>query len=189
MAARPVLPVRLPADLVNVKPGKLPPGLLRPIRPYGQLHWLAADAYHAMRRKALDDGIRPFKPTSAHDAYRPMSTQLGAFLTRYTTDYVPNSKSVRTYDGKKWYLRPGMAPVLPPGLGFHPLGLAVDIWDATGDRLKWLEAHALSFGFSWEFTSGAEPWHIRYVVGDRIPETVQRWKETHNAHRSSSSAN
>ena len=179
MGARPVLPVRLPADLANVTPGKLPPGLLRPIRPYGHLHWLAADAYHAMRRAAFDDGVRPFKPTSAHDAYRPLHTQLRGFLARYTTDPIPNSKSIKMYNGKRWYLKPGQAPMLPPGLGFHPLGLAVDIWGASGDRLQWLEANAVSFGWSWEFTSGAEPWHLRYVVGDRIPARVQRWKDSH----------
>ncbi|MFN9952803.1 MAG: hypothetical protein ACK55I_06865, partial [bacterium] len=71
----PIVKVVLPADLKGVKPGALPESLLRDIQPYGKLHWRAADAYHAMRAKALADGIKPFKPTSAGDTYRSLAMQ------------------------------------------------------------------------------------------------------------------
>ena len=47
MTRLPIKPVVLPADLRGVTPGKLPPYLLKPIRPYGVLHPLAAQAWEA----------------------------------------------------------------------------------------------------------------------------------------------
>jgi hypothetical protein len=51
----PIVKVTLPADLKGVKPGEVPAHLLRDVKPYGKLHWRAADAYHAMRAKAFAD--------------------------------------------------------------------------------------------------------------------------------------
>jgi LAS superfamily LD-carboxypeptidase LdcB len=179
----PIKPVVLPADLARIQPGQLPNYLLRPIRPYGQLHWLAAQAYEAMRKEAHRDGIRPFKPTSTADTYRSLAMQERGFLARYTQAPIATT-SVRTYQGKKWYLKPGLAPMATPGKSTHNLGLAVDISQASGDRLQWLLANADKFGFCWELQ--VEPWHIRYFMGDRVPLIVQRWIESH-ANRSNSS--
>jgi len=63
-----------------------------------------------------------------------------------------------------------------PGTSNHNLGIAVDIWSASGKRLEWLLANALRFGWSWELQS--EPWHIRYVAGDNVPDAVKAWKQT-----------
>jgi peptidoglycan hydrolase-like protein with peptidoglycan-binding domain len=38
-------------------------------------------------------------------------------------------------------------------------------------RLNWLIANVKKFGFSWEVVP-EEPWHIRYVCGDAMPEAV-----------------
>jgi LAS superfamily LD-carboxypeptidase LdcB len=173
----PVKPVRLPADLVNIQPGRLPDYLLKPVRPYGRLHWLAAQAYHAMRAAARQDGIRGMKPTSYWDTYRTLEIQERGFLARYTKAPVANTKSVRMYKGEKYYLKPGLAIMAVPGTGFHPLGLAVDISEASGKRLEWLLANADWFGFSWELQS--EPWHLRYYVGDKVPLKVQQWVNLH----------
>ena len=101
----PVKPVVLPADLIGVKPGMLPAYLLKPIRPYGQLHPLAAQAWEAMRKAAHADGIRPMKPTSMADTYRSLETQERGFMARYTTAPIATT-SVRTYKGVKYYLKP-----------------------------------------------------------------------------------
>lgn len=172
----PVKPILLPADLKNVVPGELPPGLLVPIRPYGQLHRLAADAYHALRAKALAEGIRPFKPTSAGDTYRTLALQKKGFLARYQQEPIAGA-STRTWEGKKWYLKAGNAPMAAPGTSNHNLGLAVDISEASKERLDWMLKNCADFGFSWEVQS--EPWHIRYVSGDRVPPAVQAWISSH----------
>ena len=57
-----------------------------------------------------------------------------------------------------------------PGTSNHNLGIAVDVANANGVVLKWLEGNALEFGFSWEIQS--EPWHLRYVAGDVTPARV-----------------
>jgi LAS superfamily LD-carboxypeptidase LdcB len=176
----PIRPVRMPADLAGQKNGQLHPGLLRTVRPYGQLHRLAADAYEALREAArpFGDQVRPIKPTSSLDTYRPLTAQERVFFARYTNEYRPNPKSIRTYNGQVWYIRNNiLAPVATPGSSFHGWGLAVDIWNASGKRLEWLLEHAQHYGFSWELQS--EPWHIRYVVGDKVPPAVQRWKDSH----------
>lgn len=178
-AARPVRPVRLPADMAKVKPGEVPPYLLRSIRPYGRLHWLAAQAWEAMRKQAHKEGIRPLKPTSVADTYRDLVTQERGFLARYTTAPISNSTSIRMYKGQRYYLKPGLAPMAVPGTSRHNLGLAIDVADAHGERLRWLEEVALTFGFCWEFRDGREPWHIVYFKAESIPARVQQWLDTH----------
>jgi LAS superfamily LD-carboxypeptidase LdcB len=167
--------VVLPADLLNAKNGQLRPNLLRAIRPLGLLHHLAADAYYAMRAAAVADGIRPFKPTSRADTYRTYQEQVALFNARYTLTPLPGRPS-KVWDGRRYWQKPNTAVAAVPGTSNHGLGLAVDIWSASGDRLDWLEANAITYGFSWEFTSGAEPWHLRYYRGDNVPKAVLEWK-------------
>jgi peptidoglycan hydrolase-like protein with peptidoglycan-binding domain len=67
-----------------------------------------------------------------------------------------------------------------PGTSNHGLGLAIDLaWydssqilgiTARMDVFNWLLLNAFRYGFSWETQS--EPWHIRYVAGDSIPQAV-----------------
>ncbi len=175
---RPVVKITLPKDLEGVKPGELPENLLRPIEGKGKLHHLAADAYEAMDEAANAEGI-DLSPTSQADTYRSLAVQEYGFYQRYTDN--PNKKQAKEkpkiYKGKAWYLKsPKLAPMATPGTSNHNLGLAVDIANASGKRLEWLARHAPRFGWSWEFTSGAEPWHIRYVAGDNVPDAVKEWK-------------
>jgi LAS superfamily LD-carboxypeptidase LdcB len=128
-----------------------------------------------MRAAALADGIRPFKPTSRADTYRTYQEQVALFTSRYTMTPLPGRPS-KVWEGRRWWQKPNTAIAAVPGTSNHGLGIAVDIADASGDRLDWLEANALTYGFSWEFTSGAEPWHIRYYRGDDIPPAVADWK-------------
>lgn len=173
-----IRPVRLPADLATVKPGFLPEYLLKPIRPYGRLYPLAAQAWEAMRKAAHADGIRPFKPTSSGDTYRDYATQLRTFHARYTTAPIDHSKSVRMFLGEKYYLKPGLAPVALPGTSLHNYGLAVDVSDASALRLAWMFDNIHKYGFCWELQS--EPWHIRYYVAEAVPTAVTEWIRSHS---------
>jgi LAS superfamily LD-carboxypeptidase LdcB len=140
------------------------------------LHPLAAQAWEAMRKAAHADGIRPFKPTSSGDTYRTLESQERAFRARYTTAPIA-STSVRSWNGEVWRLKPGLAPLAVPGRSRHNLGLAVDISDASGDRLAWLLANADWYGFTGELQT--EPWHWVYYPAERIPLKVQQFVSLH----------
>lgn len=77
-------------------------------------------------------------------------------------------------DGTKIY----GATAAVPGTSNHGVGLAIDLAIGTpqyaqplnaADRF-WLETNIDRFGFSYEST--AEPWHIRYYVGDVCPSYI-----------------
>ena len=177
MSKYPVVPVKLCSCLKGVKPGELPAKLLRGIEGKGKLHHCAADAYEAMDAAANAAGI-DLSPTSQADTYRSLETQEYGFYQRYTDTPKPAlmKQKPRIYKGKAWYLKKGMAPMAVPGTSNHNLGIAIDIKDATGNRLAWLLANEHLYGFSHELDS--EPWHIRYVAGDATPEAVKAWKAT-----------
>ena len=172
-SAFPIIKIKLPADLEGVKRGFLPETLLKEIEPYGKLHWRAAESWEAMRQKALDDGLDFFKPSSSGDTYRSYQSQERAFRQRYRLKPIAKSSS-RIFEGKKWYLKRGFAPLAVPGTSNHNLGLAVDIHTASGDRLKWMQQNIVNFGWSWEVIP-AEPWHIRLVTGDEPTEAVKSY--------------
>jgi len=176
--------VVFPRSLKNKTAGKIPEYLLKPIRPKFQngsqakLHFLAANAWHALRDAAAADGIK-LKPTSAGDGYRSLDSQLRAFKVRFVDNKDDPNVAIpyvtRTFEGKVWYLKKGFAPLASPGTSNHNWGLAVDIFSASQpDRLNWLIKNVKKFGFSWELVP-EEPWHIRYWAGDNIPEAVQDW--------------
>ena len=165
-----IVPVVLPADLKGVTPGKLPEALLRPAAGGGKLHRLAAAAWNAMVAKAKADGI-VLKPTSSGDTYRSYDLQKAGFLKRYQLALIAGT-STKSFEGKTWYLKKGMAMLATPGKSQHNLGLAVDVHSASeAKRLNWLIANVKDFGFSWEVVP-SEPWHIRYVAGDNVPDAV-----------------
>ena len=177
MSKYPVVPVKLCSCLKGVKPGELPAKLLRGIEGKGKLHHCAADAYEAMDAAANAAGI-DLSPTSQADTYRSLETQEYGFYSRYTDTPKPAlmKQKPRIYKGKAWYLKKGMAPMAVPGTSNHNLGIAIDIKDASGNRLAWLLANEHLYGFSHELDS--EPWHIRYVAGDATPDAVKAWKAT-----------
>jgi LAS superfamily LD-carboxypeptidase LdcB len=136
------------------------------------LHHCAADAYEAMDAAANAEGI-DLSPTSPADTYRTLAVQEYGFFQRYTTNVIAGQKP-RIYQGKAWYLKKGMAMLAVPGTSKHNLGIAIDIANANGPRLEWLKKNAVSFGFSWEVVP-SEPWHLRYVTGDKKPQRVLDW--------------
>ena len=170
-----IVPVVLPKDLKGIEPGKLPANLLKAVPGGGKMHWIAASAWTAMVEKAKAEGVE-LKPTSSGDTYRDYETQKKGFLTRYTLDKVDGT-STKTFEGKTWYLKKGMAMLATPGKSQHNLGLACDVHSASEPkRLNWLIANVKEFGFSWEVVP-SEPWHLRYVCGDNIPASVKAWMD------------
>ena len=160
----PVKPMKMPSDLKGVKNGRVPAKLLVKVNS-GRLHHQAAKAFHCMVIAAKKDGIS--LGTVGH--YRTFEGQEKLFLDRYqTTPTGRVPKVTRQYQGKTWYLKKGKSPSASPGTSNHGWGLAVDIANASGERLKWLLKNAVSFGFSWEVEEGpnAEAWHLRYYMGD-----------------------
>jgi len=165
-----IVPIVMPKDLKGVTPGKLPESLLRAIPGGGKLHHRAADAWNAMVAKAKADGVE-LKPTSSGDLYRTYESQLAGFKQRYVLEPVAGT-STKTFEGKTWYLKKGMAMLATPGKSNHNLGLAVDISSASEPkRLNWLIANVKDFGFSWEVVP-SEPWHLRLVTGDNPTPAV-----------------
>ena len=170
-----IVPVVLPKDLKGIEPGKLPANLLRAVPGGGKMHWIAAAAWTAMVEKAKAEGV-VLKPTSSGDTYREYELQKRGFLSRYQLAPIPG-QSTKTFEGKTWYLKKGMAMLATPGKSQHNLGLAVDVHSASeAKRLNWLIANVKEFGFSWEVVP-SEPWHIRYVCGDNVPPTVKAWMD------------
>ena len=174
-----IVPVKPPADLKGIEPGKLPGHLLRPARgeggkPCGQLHWLAAAAWAAMCEAAEKDKVL-LKPISAGDTYRSFQSQLTHFLMRYQKEPIRGA-STRTFQGVKWYKKsPKLASLAAPGTSQHNSGLAVDVHTAgEPKRLQWLVDNVLKFGFSWEVVP-EEPWHLRYTEGDNPPQAVKEY--------------
>lgn len=165
-----IAPVRKPADLEGVAPGKLPEKLLKPVKGGGKLHWRAAAAWDAMVEAAKADGVE-LKPVSAGDTYRSFESQLMAFRQRYQKEPIEGAQT-RTFEGVKWYKKdPKLASLAAPGTSQHNSGLAVDVHTASGPRLEWLIANVRKFGFSWEVVP-EEPWHLRYTEGDNPPAAV-----------------
>jgi LAS superfamily LD-carboxypeptidase LdcB len=178
MKEYPVLPLIMPSDLAGQKNGEINPALLRNINaPSGKLHHLAATAWNCLQLSAYFSGIE----LRHVGAYRPLSEQVKLFNARYESAPTGRTPQVtRTYQGKTWYLKKGVAPAGTPSTSNHGWGLAIDVANASGKRLDWLlgdgfmTSNALKFGFSWEVKSGAnaEAWHIRYVAGDKLPQAV-----------------
>ena len=165
-----IVPIVMPKDLKGIEPGKLPDSLLRAIPSGGKLHWRAADAWNAMVAKAKADGLE-LKPTSSGDLYRSYESQLASFKQRYVLEPIAGT-STKSFEGKTWYLKKGMAMLATPGKSNHNLGIAVDVHSAgEPKRLNWLIANVKDFGFSWEVVP-SEPWHLRLVTGDNPTPAV-----------------
>lgn len=154
----------VPAALEGVENGKLSGKQLAAVKTGGQMWAGCADAFNTMYDQATLSGI---KLRNIGD-YRPYSAQLGLFMQRYSTDDLGRKPQVtRTYDGKTWYLKPGMSPCSTPGKSNHGLGLAIDLDVTTAKVLDWLCANAPAFGFYLQSDDPSSPefeaWHWQYA--------------------------
>ena len=171
----PVKPVVWCEHLKGKKPSEITPDMLVPITGGGKLEKCAAERWERMVAAAKADGIT-LKPTSSGDTFRSIQQQKAGFLSRYVKREIPGQSS-RTWEGRTWWLKKGMAPMAAPiddpandkARGSrHLYGIAVDVANASGPILEWLLANEEKFGFSHEVLGdangkGAEPWHIRLV--------------------------
>jgi LAS superfamily LD-carboxypeptidase LdcB len=169
---------RTPAELRGIANGKLPKRLLVPCG-IGSfvMSPTAARACRALVHAARGAGF----DVRATGTYRSLAQQEALFRSRYTTTFLPG-RPRKVWQGKTWWQLPRTAMAARPGTSNHGLGLAVDFAEERdGDPqvesvspafVKWLDGNANRFGFFREFSSGAEPWHWRYVAGDDIPPAV-----------------
>jgi hypothetical protein len=179
----PIASLVKPATLTGQSNGQLDPAILTTIDgqadgPDVRLVKPAARAWTAMCAAAKKAG-HVLKASGPFDSYRPYEVQEKIFRARYTTTYLAG-RPYRMWNGQRWYQRPGTAAAAVPGTSNHGWALAVDIGvELDGDAgtesidpatVDWLVDHAHEFGFSAELQS--EPWHWRYVTGDRIPVAV-----------------
>jgi hypothetical protein len=135
----------------------------------GKLTPAAAASWQAMAAHAWRDGV-VLLPTSPADSFRPLAVQQRIFADRYTTTDQGNGS--RVCSGKRWWKRKGVATAACPGTSNHGRGEAVDVSDASGARLAWLEEHARTYGWAWELDS--EPWHLHYLLGDALPPGIDQ---------------
>ena len=174
----PIVAVKVCQHLKGKKPSQVSKDILRKTVSGGLMEVCAADAWDAMVAAAKADGIE-LKPTSIGDQFRSIAQQEAGFKQRYQKEPIAGAVT-RTWNGVKWYLKKGNAPLAAPNddpknCSKHMLGIAVDVANANGKRLEWMVANADRFGFSWEVVP-EEPWHIRYVAGDAVPEAVVAFK-------------
>ena len=179
----PISKLSMPGVLQGRANGKLPVSMLKKVPgleggPSILLAEPAARAYAAMKASAQAAGII-LKIGWSNSAYRPYPDQERIFRERYTPHsfWLPGRKK---WIGKWWSKKSGVAAAAVPGTSNHGWGLAVDLGEEndgdigaeslTSPTLQWLLAKAHLFGFSWELQS--EPWHVRYVAGDSIPQAV-----------------
>jgi hypothetical protein len=186
VGTRPVLPT----ETVTGKPlnnGKLGPcdlaALYLPGCGTGSLHPYTKRAWDAMVLICHLETGATLTATSVADTYRSYERQEAVFRLRMLPHYDPVrcTTTTRLWNGHKWWLRRGMAPVATPGFSNHGVGIAVDLAIWSGGRINsitsnslvfnWLLRQAGTFGFSWELQS--EPWHVRHFVGNDVTQRVK----------------
>jgi len=179
-----VVDVEKPKVLIGQTNGKLSSSILVSTPgldggPTVKLVNTAARCWRALAYNAQKSGVI-LKATSSADSYRSYEVQKRTFLERYQVD--PTNNSYRWWDSdnsgrpERWWKKDNVATAAVPGTSNHGWGLAVDVANASGTRLKWLEINAEKFGWSWE-TVPEEPWHIRNFSGDNIPRTVLEYEK------------
>jgi hypothetical protein len=194
MTTLPITPLVRPSTLQGVENGKLPAHLLDQIGVPGALmEKTAARAFRAMLAEMRRGGFDPRQV--GH--YRTFQQQLNLFLSRYeetrleTFQATPGARRKQWNDAPKHGFRSvywvkklinGRYPATAstPGFSNHGWGLALDVAeeydaDSAPDPIRaqwvtWLVNNAKRFGISAELQS--EPWHWRYVAGDKIPQAV-----------------
>lgn len=182
-----VVPVTMPRSLEGVQNGKLPAALLVDVGLRGRLHELAARAWFALVAEGKTKGFH--LTYTFGGCYRTFEEQRTLFLQRYQMTPIPG-RPTKVWEGVTWWQKPGTAMAAVPGTSNHGLGLAVDaaldndLSDGVGPgdassivpALAWFHDAALKYGFSFEAQS--EPWHVRYVAGDRIPDAVLAYEDS-----------
>ena len=176
----PVARVVMPSCLKGQENGKLNPKLLVPC---GVAKFVmvepAARSMKALVAAAKASGI----DVRSTGTYRSYDQQVALFLTRYSKTEI-QGRPTKKWNGTTYWQRPKTAMAAVPGTSNHGLGLAIDFAEerdgkpgveSVSDRfVRWLLKNAATYGFSAELQS--EPWHWRYVAGDKIPAAVLEYE-------------
>lgn len=172
-----------PDELEKCPNGDIPAHLLSNIKPYGQLFYKAAAAWDAMCEAAKAEGLE----FSHVGALRPLKEQIALFESRYSVKATKRVPQVtRTYKGKTFFLKEGMAPAGTPGTSNHGWGCAIDVAAIVNKKLvalgssqkhvDWLVGNAHSFGWSWEVADPKNPnfeiWHMICFDCDKLPTEI-----------------
>jgi len=176
----PVQRVTLPSCLKGQKNGQLAPGILKKCGVGSAL--MCEPAARAMRAMAAHLESQLKTELSHVGAYRTLKGQETLFLSRYTTKKLPG-RPTKKWNGVTYWQKPKTAMAAVPGFSNHGLGLALDLCEKVNGKIvsispravKWLIKHAAQYGFSAEAQS--EPWHWRYVAGDKIPAAVLAYEK------------
>ena len=155
--------------------GKIPKELLLPcgIRNFTMVE-PAARACRAMVAAALSDGIR----LDATGTYRSYEQQVALFTQRYQPTPIAGRRT-KTWDGVRYWQKPGVAMAATPGTSKHGLGVTPDLAQRSAGgllepvgaaTLAWLADHGPTFGF-WNSVK-SEAWHWPYFPGDDVPNAV-----------------
>lgn len=173
----PVAPLRKPSCLTGQANGKLSAGILKKCGIGNFL--LAEPAALACRALVVAAEAAGFK-VRATGTYRTYAQQESLFKSRYVTKKL-EGRPTRKWDGVMYWQLPKTAMAAVPGTSNHGWGLAVDFAEELNGRpgvesvspkfVKWLVKNAATYGFSAELQS--EPWHWRYVAGDKVPVAVR----------------
>lgn len=91
---------------------------------------------------------------SIDGGFRSSAQQATLFKSRYTRT---NEKTGIFWNGSYWKNTSGEAPVAPPGMSMHEIGLAADM---KGD-MQWLQQNAARFGLKTFADVNNEPWHVQ----------------------------
>lgn len=135
----------------------------------------AARAMKALVAAATAAGVQ----VRSTGTYRSYEAQVALFTARYSKTEIPG-RPTKKWNGVTYWQRPRTAMAAVPGTSNHGLGLAIDFAEerdgkppveSVSDRfVRWLVKNAATYGYSAELQS--EPWHWRYVAGDKIPQAV-----------------
>lgn len=176
----------LPSVLKDKINGKLDDALLASVKTGGKMLKGVADHFNSMYDEAKAAGIT----LRNIGDYRSFDSQLKMFMERYSTkDDGRKPEVTRTFEGKTWYLKKGMAPSATPDPtgksgSNHGWGLAIDLGvsDKKGalialaadkKALQWMCENAPRFGFFMQTddvnSKNFEAWHWQYCEGDAQP--------------------
>lgn len=190
--ARNVDAVVKPTDILTATNGQIPRELMVTVGGTTFLgHRLFTRAWNAMTTGCAAATSVNLRMTGV---YRSYEAQRNLFLNRYRDTGTNSLAAARLHAGTRqlkfwskarggtdtYWMKVVGATAAVPGTSNHGWGLAVDIHtgDLTTGVLGWLEAHAQSYGMSWEpGIQNSEPWHLRYFPGDAVPQAVLVYEE------------
>ena len=175
----PIVSLVMPSCLKGQTNGKLPEALLVPcgISSFRMVA-PAARAMNAMVAAMEEAGFE----VRATGTYRTYEQQENLFVSRYSKTSL-SGRPTKSWKGVTYWQKPNTAVAATPGTSNHGLGLAIDFAEERNGKpgveslstgmVNWLIKNAARFGYSAELQS--EPWHWRFIAGDRELPAVESY--------------